>query len=82
MFAEEFKKLTAAAHNAQKSIALVPSVTKESREATREIQNFKAQGTQGMLECKIKSVMLPLLGDHVLREANYYLRLLNAFSGR
>ena len=26
--------------------------------------------------CQIRSVILPLLADHVLREANHYLRLL------
>ena len=76
MFAGEFEQLTTQAENAQKNPALVPGVTRESREATGEFRNFKAQGTQGMLACQIKSVMLPLLGDHVLREANYYLRLL------
>ena len=46
-----------------------------------EISKFKAQGTQGLVECKIKSIIIPLLGDHTLREANHYLRLLKIFSG-
>ncbi len=37
------------------------------------------KGTEGLLNCKIKSIILPLLGDHVLREANHYLRLLNNY---
>ena len=28
--------------------------------------------------CKIRSLILPLLADHVLREANHYIRLLEA----
>ena len=45
-------------------------------EQTTALRDFKAAGTQGILECKIRSVILPLLADHVLREANHYLRLL------
>jgi hypothetical protein len=38
-----------------------------------------SQITQGLLGCKIKSIIIPLLGDHVLRESNHYLRLLKMF---
>lgn len=31
-----------------------------------------------MRQCRIRSVILPLLADHVLREANHYIRLLRA----
>ena len=30
------------------------------------------------LNCKIDSIILPLLADHVLREANHYIRLLES----
>jgi hypothetical protein len=58
----------------------IEKVTNDSLKATKDIRDFKAQGTQGILECKIKSIILPLLGDHTLREANHYLRLLKMFS--
>lgn len=45
-------------------------------EQTTALRDFKAAGTQGIMECKIRSVILPLLADHVLREANHYIRLL------
>lgn len=45
-------------------------------EITEEYRDFKAAGTQGITECDIRSIILPLLADHVLREANHYLRLL------
>lgn len=32
---------------------------------------------KGIEECKIRSIILPLLADHVLREANHLIRLLN-----
>jgi hypothetical protein len=57
-------------------------VTEESLRATKELRNFKAQGTEGILECKVKSIIIPLLGDHTLREANHYLRLLKIFHHR
>lgn len=44
--------------------------------ATKSIQGFKQDSTEGILACKIKSIIPPLLADHVLREANHYLRLL------
>ena len=54
-------------------------VTKDSLQATQAIRDFKAQGTEGLLDCKIKSVIIPLLGDHTLREANHFLRLLSSY---
>ena len=47
-----------------------------AEELTRKFRDFKVAGTQGIEECKIRSVILPLLADHVLREANHYLRIL------
>ena len=43
---------------------------------TRKFRDFKQAGTQGIEACQIRSILLPLLADHVLREANHYLRLL------
>lgn len=48
----------------------------EERRATREIRDFKATATEGLLACEIRSIIIPLLGDHVLREANHFLRIL------
>lgn len=78
-FGNEFDQLTEEAIVAMDKTVSVEKVTSESLKATTEIRNFKAQGTQGLIECKIKSIIIPLLGDHTLREANHYLRLLNIF---
>lgn len=43
---------------------------------TQKFRDFKQAGAEGIETCKIKSIILPLLADHVLREANHYLRLL------
>ena len=47
-----------------------------SLSTTQEIGDFKTYTTQGLIECKIKAIMLPLFTDHLLREANYYIQLL------
>jgi hypothetical protein len=75
-----FDKLTREAIDSMdKSIPSLSEVTDDSYKATVAISKFKAQGTQGLVECKIKSIIIPLLGDHTLREANHYLRLLKIF---
>lgn len=49
----------------------------ESLEMTRKFRDFKAAGAKGIQKCEIRSIILPLLADHVLREANHYIRLMN-----
>jgi len=78
-FGNEFDKLTIEAKEAMDKSMPISQVTDDSFKATIEISKFKAQGTQGLVECKIKSIIIPLLGDHTLREANHYLRLLKIF---
>jgi hypothetical protein len=78
-FAKEFDVLTEMAMKTMDSHRDLSKTTEESLEATQEIRKFKAQGTEGILRCKIKSIILPLLGDHTLREANHYMRLLKMF---
>ncbi|TJX13446.1 DUF2935 domain-containing protein [Tissierella creatinini] len=52
-------------------------IVKRSKVATKDIRDFKMAATEGLLECKIKAIIPPLLADHVLREANLYLRILD-----
>lgn len=78
-FGNEFDKLTNEAKQAIFRTLPIEKVTEDSLKATKGIRNFKEQSTKGLLSCKIKSIILPLLGDHVLREANHYLRLLKIF---
>lgn len=53
-------------------------LTGETLEITEQYRDFKATGTEGITGCSIRSVILPLLADHVLREANHYLRILRS----
>lgn len=78
-FGNEFDKLTAESLAAMNRTIPLNKVTKDSLQATQAIRDFKAQGTEGLLDCKIKSVIIPLLGDHTLREANHFLRLLSSY---
>lgn len=70
-FAKEYSALLETCKNAHNQ-----TLTSNSLEETIEFRNFKKAGTQGIEQCKIRSVILPLLADHVLREANHYIRLL------
>lgn len=78
-FGKEFDKLTEEALEAIDYNIPFEKVTKESLKATKAIRDFKAQATEGLLDCNIRSIIIPLLGDHTLREANHYLRLLKIF---
>lgn len=78
-FAKEFDSLMESTKQAAEHPELLPAVTRESLKDVEALRNFKVQGTAGILKCKLKSVILPLLSDHVTREANHYLRLLRTF---
>lgn len=52
------------------------ALTEQTLEETLKYRDFKASGTKGILDCEIASIILPLLTDHVLREANHYIRIL------
>jgi len=78
-FAKEFDRLLEKTEKAADNPELLPEVTGESIKDVIGLRNFKEQGIEGILKCSIKSVIPPLLADHVLREANHYLRLLKAF---
>lgn len=73
MFGREFDVLTAEAEKATRHTMDIAGITTDSRQGTERLRDFKATGTKGILECKIQSIIIPLLGDHVLREANHYL---------
>ena len=70
-FSKEFCKLLEASRATHSK-----TLTQETLAQTIKLRDFKAAGTQGIQQCKIRSIILPLLADHVLREANHYIRLL------
>lgn len=78
-FAGEFNNLIQEAQTM--TDATMSSVTNETLNQTIQLKNFKQAGTEGIASCKIRSIILPLLADHVLREANHYIRLLETYEG-
>lgn len=70
-FAEEYSELLKSCRSVHDQ-----ALTVNSLDETIKFRDFKIAGTQGIEQCKIRSVILPLLADHVLREANHYIRLL------
>lgn len=73
-FAMDYRKLLQTARQ-QDDIACRELAGKSLAE-TLKYRDFKAAGTKGILNCEISSIILPLLADHVLREANHYIRIL------
>lgn len=71
-FADDFNTLLARAREVHDRTI----VQKESLAVTQKFRDFKEAGVKGIEACEIRSVILPLLADHVLREANHYIRLL------
>lgn len=71
-FAKDYRRLlqTSAAANDRMMRSANPLAL------TQKFRDFKQAGVEGIEECKIRSIILPLLADHVLREANHYIRLL------
>lgn len=73
-FAKEYENLLKEAQSATDQT--IQSLTNQTIEETTKYRDFKKAGTEGITQCKIRSIILPLLADHVLREANHYLRIL------
>lgn len=78
-FGKKFDELTQEAKAMSENLGLLPSVTDRSLKNTVDIRDFKRQGTEGLIQCQIRSIAFPLLGDHVVREANHYIRMLKNF---
>lgn len=81
-FGSEFNQLYEESREAMDHTLPLSRVTDASLKAAVDISKFNAQGTQGILECKVRSIIIPLLGDHVLRESNHFIRLLKRYENR
>lgn len=73
-FAKQYEKLLEEARNMTDET--IKTITDKTITETVKYRDFKKAGTEGILGCEIKSIIIPLLADHVLREANHYLRIL------
>ncbi len=70
-FAHDYSELLETCRHAHQKTMPGDALTK-----TKQFREFKTAGVKGIASCQIRSVILPLLADHVLREANHYIRLL------
>ena len=70
-FAQNYAALLQQCHNAQ-----CKTLSADSLKETKKFRDFKVAGVEGIENCKIRSLILPLLADHVLREANHFIRIL------
>lgn len=75
-FAEEYKSLLNEAK--KRDLQTCEELTRKTIQETERYRDFKAAGTKGIIDCRIAGLILPLLADHVLREANHYLRILES----
>ena len=73
-FAEDYCRLLEEAR--QQDCKAMNVLTAKTLQTTKKYQQFKTAGIEGITGCDIRSIILPLLADHVLREANHYLRIL------
>lgn len=71
-FKEEYQRIINS-HNNQDYL------TDVSLNETISFRNFKVAGEEGILNCKIKSIIIPLLADHIVREANHFIRILREY---
>ncbi len=77
-FAQEYAALLQEAKSA--TDRTIEGITGATLQETLKYRDFKEAGTKGISECKIRSIILPLLADHVLRESNHFIRLLRQFT--
>ncbi len=74
-FAQDYCRLLEEARQQDRK-AMNATLAARTLQTTKQYQQFKTVGTEGITGCEIRSIILPLLADHVLREANHYLRIL------
>jgi hypothetical protein len=66
----------------QPTYPIIGKMNKDSENATQELRDFKQAGLDLIKSCQIKSVIDPLLADHVLREANHFLYMISILEQR
>lgn len=73
-FSDEYNMLEKEAKiNQEENIS---NLINRSIEETIKYQEANINGIEGLLYCKLKSIILPLEAEHDLRELNHYLRIL------
>lgn len=73
-YANNYKKILSN-YNTNSSL-----LTNISLNETISFRDFKVTGEKGILNCKVKSIIVPLLADHIVREANHFIRILRSYN--
>ena len=88
-FGDDFETLLNQARDVESMLArkqptypIIGKLHKDSENAATEIRDFKKAGLEFIKTCQIKSVIDPLLADHVLREANHFLFMIQVLEDR
>ncbi|MGF9821079.1 DUF2935 domain-containing protein [Brevibacillus agri] len=58
---------------------LLDQFVDQNRVSVRQLRDFKKTAHELIEACRIKSIIPPLLADHVFREASHFLEILDAF---
>lgn len=66
----------------QPTYPIIGKLNKDSENAATEIRAFKKAGLDLIKSCQIRSVINPLLADHVVREADHFLYMIHVLEER
>ncbi|EZP76715.1 hypothetical protein H839_08973 [Parageobacillus genomosp. 1] len=61
---------------------IIGKMNKDSESATEELRNFKKAGLELIKHSQIRSVINPLLADHIVREAEHFLFMIRVLEER
>ncbi|PKG21938.1 DUF2935 domain-containing protein [Niallia nealsonii] len=88
-FGDDFETLLNQARDVESMLShkkptypIIGKLNKDSENAATEIQAFKKAGLELIQSCQIRSVINPLLADHVLREAGHFLYMIKMLEER
>ncbi len=74
--AQEFDRLASKAKTIRKNPESVLGTIRESLNAARKLQEFQTGALKGIMDCKIQSIIIPLIADHHMRETAHFMWLL------
>ncbi|MGE5704720.1 MAG: DUF2935 domain-containing protein [Clostridia bacterium] len=61
------------------TVPLLEQFVDQNRVSVRQLRDFKKTARDLIEACRIKSIIPPLLADHVFREASHFLEILDSF---
>lgn len=88
-FADDFEVLLNQARDVESMLykksptyPIIGKLNQDSENATAELRTFKKAGLDLIKSCQIRNVINPLLADHVVREADHFLYMINVLEER